>query len=159
MFLRKKYSFQINKNKDTLTQELKGLSIKDHVYPRSIGSDSHYSVEFNWDEFVVTRKAEFSNGVGIEPDASIRLMSLSENLTQITVIIKFPDVSWVFLSIIQLGIIAGSLFGTSAEWNWLSRIALMIGSSGLLIFILWLILIHESNHLEKVINRLFEQIV
>lgn len=158
MFLRRKYNFQVNKNKDTLTQELKGLSAKIHVYPRSIGSDSHYSVEFNWDEFVVTRKAEFSSGLGIEPDASIRLMSLSENLTQVTVAIKFSGVSWIFLIFIQLGIIAGSLFGTSAEWNWLSRIALMIGSSGLLIFILWLILIHESNHLEKVINRLFEQI-
>lgn len=159
MFLRRKYNFQVNKNKDTLTQELKGLSTKDYVYPRSIGSDTHYSVEFNWDEFVITRKAEFSGRGVIESDAYIRLMSLSENLTQVTVIIKFSDVSWVFLTFIQLGIIAGSLFRISSEWNWLSRIALMIGSSGLLVFILWLILLHESNHLEKVINRLFEQIV
>ena len=159
MFLRKRYSFQVHKNKDDLTQILKELDQKDHVYQHTFGSDSRYSFEFNWDEFVVTRKAEFSRKGSFEPDAYIRLMSLSGNLSQVNVTIKFSDVSWVFLIFIQLGIIAGSLFGVSAEWSWLSRIALMLGSSGLLHFILWLILIQESNTLKKVINRLFEEIV
>lgn len=64
MFLRKKYSFQINKNKDTLTQELKGLSTKDYVYPRSIGSDTHYSVEFNWVSLRVLFSESPQNGIG-----------------------------------------------------------------------------------------------
>ncbi len=159
MFLRKKYSFQVEQNKDDLTQILKELSQKDHVYKHTLGSDSLYSMEFNWDEFVVTRKAEFSRQGIFESEASIRLVCLSENLTQVDVTIKLSGTSRVFLFFVQLGIIAGSLFGTSEEWNWLSRVGLMIGISGLFNFILWLAFIDESNRLEKVIHQLFKQIV
>ncbi len=159
MFLRKKYHFQVDRNVDSLTQSLKDSGKKDLIYERTFGNDSHYSVTFNWDEFVITRKAEFSRQWIFEPDAHIRLTSLSENLTQVNVTIKLSEISWIILIFIQLGIVACSLFGPSEEWNWLSRIALMVGISALFNFIVWLTFIPDSNHFKKVIEQLFEEII
>lgn len=151
MLFNKKYSFQLDQNITTLTQTLKKVkSIEQDV----IGGEESYSVEFSWDEFVVTRKAMFERFAGIEPDAHIRLVPLSENTTQIDVTVKFSEIVWMILLIIQLGIIAVCLFGT--EFNWWYRILLMIGVSGVWNFIIWLIFIQGSNTLKKVVKELFE---
>lgn len=158
MFFRKKYSFEVNQNKEILTESLKNKKGKDQIYRNDIGIESSYSVEFNWDEFVVTRKAKmFERSAGIEPDAHIRLVHLSDNLTRIDVKMKFSEIVWIILIFIQLGIIAGCLFGTNVnELNWWYRILMLIGSSGLFNFIIWMFFIRESNVLKGVIKQLFE---
>ncbi|AEA42389.1 hypothetical protein [Fluviicola taffensis] len=160
MVFTKKYGFQINQNKDTLTQTLKDLSKENLIEQNRIGDDSFYSIEFIWDEFFVTRKAKlFERSMGIEPDAYIRLTSLSDNLTQIDVRIKFSEIVWIILIFVQLGIIAVSLFGINVDGlNWWYRILIMIGISGLWNFILWLILIQGLKKLKKVITQLFEKL-
>ncbi|MNU80521.1 hypothetical protein D3C71_701540 [compost metagenome] len=167
MLFRKKYSFQLNQNKDDLTQTLKNLSSKDLVEKNEIGVESSYSVEFNWDEFIVTRKPKLFERGSFTPNAHIRLASLSENLTQIDVKIKLSEIWWILLVFIHLGIVAGyfftpssvKFFGNPIELNWLSRIAFLLGITGFLNFIIWLIFINESKNLKKIINRLFEQTI
>jgi hypothetical protein len=156
MLFRKKYSFQINQNKDILTQKLKDLSKEYLVEKNSFGSDTFYSLEFNWDEFVVSRKAKmFERSAGVETDAYIRLISIAENVTRIDVTIRFPEIAWIILAFVQFGIIAGCLFGI--ESNWWYRILIIIGSSGLLYFFIW-ISVQGSNPFKKVIAGLFERV-
>ncbi|MNJ84315.1 hypothetical protein D3C87_17650 [compost metagenome] len=159
MIFRKRYSFEFNQSADDLTQTLKDLSRKDILERNELGFESSYSMEFSWDEFILTHKSESFQRASFAPDAYIRLVNLSENLTQVNVKIKFSEITWVFLIFIQLGIIAGCLFGTRAELSWLSKIFLMIGVSALWNFILWLVFISASMSLKKVINRLFEQTI
>lgn len=155
MFFRRKYSFNVPQNKEALTQALKDLKKEDLIQKTLIGKES-YSFEFNWDEFVVTRKVKmFERGGGPEPDAYIRLTSLSENLTRIDATIKFSEITWISLIIIQGMIIAGSFFG--GELIWWGRILLFTGSSGLFYFIIWLIFVQESNTLKKVIQTVFRE--
>ncbi len=156
MLFRKRYHFQISQNKETLTQALKDLSKKELVQENTFGNDTLYSLEFNWDEFVVTRKARFDRSAGIEPDAHIRLVSLSEDLTQIDVKIKFSEIVWIILIFVQLGIIAGCLFGI--ELHWAYRILIMIGTYAVWNFIIWLIFVEGTNRLKKVVDRLFKQV-
>lgn len=158
MMFRKRYSFQFNQDTDDLTQTLKDWSSKDLVERNELGFGSSYSMEFSWDKFIVTHKSKPFERGSFTPDATIRLVNLSENLTHVNVKIKFSEITWVFLIFIQLGIIAGCLFGTRAELSWLTKIFLMIGISVLWNFILWLIFISGSMSLKKVINRLFEQL-
>ncbi len=153
MLFRKTYSFQFPKNKDILTQDLKDLSKQDQVLKDSFGSDTFYSVEFNWDEFIVTQRAKMFQRASFTADGYIRLNSLAENLTQAEVKIKYSEVTWLFLIFIQLGIVAGCLFGN--ELNWLYRVLMMIGASGIFFGIIWSTLIGEAKTLKTVIEQLF----
>ena len=142
MFLKKKYSFEINQNKEVLSESLKNLKGKDQVYRNGIGSESSYSIEFNWDEFMVSRKATMSGRAGIEPDAHMRLVQLSEKLTRIDVKIKFSEIVWIILVFIHFGIIGGSLFlpqiklfGNQLETTWINRILFLILSIALVTLI------------------------
>jgi hypothetical protein len=163
MLFRKKYSLQLDQNKDTLTQSLKDLSKKDQVKKNIIGDDTLYSVEFNWDEFVVTRKPKMFERLSLAPNAYMRLASSSENITQVDVKIKFSEISWIFLVFIHLGIIAAcifspqiKLFGSYIETNWLTRIFSLFILEGILNLIIWLIFTQGSNALKKVVKQLFE---
>jgi hypothetical protein len=160
MLFSKKYSFEINQNKEVLSESLKNRKGKDQIYRNGIESESSYSIESNWDEFVVTRKAKiFERSAGIEPDAQIQLLHLSEKLTGIDVKIKYSEIVWIILIFVQLGIIAACLFGSfnhHSDLNWWSRILIMIGGSALWNFIIWLIFIREVKTLENVVRQIFK---
>jgi hypothetical protein len=167
MLFRKQYSFEINQNKKVLSESLKNLKGKDQSYRNGIGSESSYSIEFNWDEFVVTRKAEmFERSAGIEPDAHIQLVQLSEKLTRIDVKIKFSEIVWIILVFIHLGIIGGSLFlpqiklfGNQLETTWINRILFLILSLGVINSIIWLLFISEVKTLRNVVQQIFEGLI
>ncbi len=160
MLFRKKYSFEVDQNKEILSESLKNRKGKDQIYRNAIGIESSYSIEFNWDEFVVSRKAKmFDRSAGIEPDAHIRLVHLSENLTRIDVTIKFSEIVWIILILIQLGILAGCFFGTNiSELNWWYRILILMGSSGLFNFVIWLIFVSEVKTLKNVVQQIFKDL-
>lgn len=155
MLFRKIYSFEFPRNKDLLIQDLKGLSKHDLVGENKFGSDTLYSVEFNWDEFIVTPRAKMFQQANYTADAYIRLNSISEELTQVHVTIKYSEISWLFLIFIQLWIIVGCLF--APEFHWLLRIALLIPVTGL-----WGLIIHwgilsEFENFKEVVEQLFQQ--
>ncbi|WP_300355625.1 hypothetical protein [Fluviicola sp.] len=140
---------------------MKNLKGKDQIYRNVLETES-YSIEFNWDEFVVSRKATMSKRAGIEPDAHIRLVHLSENLTRVDVKLKFSEIVWMILVFVQLGIIAVTLFGPFNRYpniHWWSRILIMIGGSALWNFIIWLIFVSEVKTLENVIRQVFEDLI
>lgn len=149
MLFKEIYNFQLSKNKDILTQNLKALS-KEEIRE----GDYTYSVEFSWDEFIVTAKAKILQRNHFTADAHIRLTGLPEDHTEVGIQIKFSEITWIFFIFIQLGITAACLF--VAEFNWWGRIALLIGVSGACFFIIRLALIWESRALKKVISKLFE---
>lgn len=156
MFFRKIYSFEFPRNKDLLIQDLKELSKHDLVEENKFGSDTFYSVEFNWDEFIVTPRAEMLQQANYSADAYIRLYSISEELTQVRVTIKYSEISWLFLIFIQLGISAGCLF--IPEFHWVIRIVLLIGVTGL-----WGLIIHwgilsEINSYKEIVGQLFQRV-
>jgi hypothetical protein len=166
MLFRKRYSFQVDQNKDALTQALKDLTNQDHVNKTDIGMESAYSVEFNWNEFIVTRKPEFSERSGFGPDAYIQLVSLSENLTQVNVKIKLSAIWWIVLIFIHLGILGGSLFlphfrlfGNSIETTWLNRIIFLFFTEFIFNLVIWLFFVRESGRLKQVISQVFGQVV
>jgi hypothetical protein len=156
MLFRKTYSFEFPRNKDLLIQDLKEVSKKDLVEENKFGSDTLYSVEFNWDEFIVTPRAKMFQRSNFTPDAYIRLNSISEELTLVNVTIKYSEISWLFLIFIQLWVIVGCLF--VPEFHWLIRIPLLIGATGL-----WGLMIHWGIHSEvenfkEVVGQLFQQV-
>ena len=156
MFFRKIYSFEVPRNKDLLIRDLKDLSKNDLVGENKFGSDTFYSVEFNWDEFIVTPRAKMFQRSNFTPDAYIRLNSISEELTRVHVTIKYSEISWLFLIFIQLWVIVGCLF--VPEFHWLIRIVLLIGATGL-----WGLMIHwgilsEVENFKDVVGQLFQQV-
>jgi hypothetical protein len=156
MFFRKTYSFDFSQSKDLLTQNLKDFSKEDLVLKNSYGSDSFYSLEFSWDEFIITQRAKMFQRSNFTSDAHIRLSSSSDNLTHVAITIKYSEITWLFLVFFQLFIVAGSLFGN--ELNWWYRILVMIGASGILWLIIWLTFIKELSALKTIIKQLFHQI-
>lgn len=156
MLFRKIYSFEFPRNKDLLTQDLKGLSKHDLLGENKFGSDTLYSVEFNWDEFIVTPRAKMFQRSNFTPDAYIRLNYISEELTQVHVTIKYSEISWLFLIFFLLWISVCCLF--IAEFHWLIRIALLIGATGI-----WGLMIHwrifsEVENFKEVVGQLFQQV-
>ena len=156
MLFRKTYSFEFPRNKDLLIQDLKEVSKKDLVEENKFGSDTFYSVEFNWDEFIVTPRAKMFQRTNYTADAYIRLTSISEELTRVHVTIKYSEISWLFLIFIQLWVIVGCLF--VPEFHWLIRIVLLIGATGL-----WGLIIHwgilsEVETFKDVVKQLFQQV-
>lgn len=149
MLFKETYRFQVSKNKDVLTQHLKDVSKTD--IPEG---DHSYSVEFSWDEFIITSKAKMFSRKSFSADAYLRLNSLSEDMTQVDVKIKFSEITWMYLLFIQLGIICSCLFG--ADFNWWLRIGALIGISGIWNFIIWVTLKWESQALKKVVSKLFK---
>lgn len=156
MLFKETYNFQINQNKEVLTQTMKNLSKKDLVLENKFEPDSLYSLEFSWDEFIITQRAKMFQRSNFTSDAHIRLSDSSDNQTQVTVTIKYSEITWIFLIFIQIMILSGSLFGN--ELNWWYRILVMVGASGILWFIIRMIFIRDSKALKTVIDRLFEQI-
>ncbi len=156
MFFRKKYSFEFPQNKELLIQDLKDLSKHDLVEENRFGSDTFYSIKFNWDEFIVTPRAKMFQQANYTANAYIRLNSISEELTQVNVTVKYSEISWLFLIFIQLWISAGCLF--IPEFHWVIRIVLLIGVTGL-----WGLIIHwgilsEVKNFKDVVEQLFQQV-
>ncbi|WP_343631290.1 hypothetical protein [Fluviicola sp.] len=156
MLFKRTYHFQFPKNKELLIRELKDLSQKDLVQKATFGSDTFYSVEFNWDEFVVSSRAKMFERNSFSADAYIRFQSLPEDLTQINVTIKYSEISWFALIFIQLLFAAGCLFGN--DFHWLVRIAMLLGATGLFGSIVHLSLVSEAKKLKAVVKQLFDQI-
>lgn len=126
------------------------------ILENNFGSDTFYSLEFSWDEFIVTQRAKMFQRSNFTADAYIRLSTLSEDLTQVEVKIKYSELTWIFLILVQLGIILGSLFAN--EFHWLVRLVLLTGISGIWVFIVSVTYTEELKRLSKVISRLFERV-
>lgn len=156
MLFRRTYHFQFPKNKEVLIRELKDLSQKDLVQKATFGSDTFYSVEFNWDEFVVSSRAKMFERSNWSADAYIRLLPLSDEFTQINVTIKYSEISWIFLILVQLFITAACLFGN--DFHWLVRIAMLLGATGLFGSIIHLSLSGEVKESKPIVEQLFDQI-
>lgn len=148
MRFKETYRLELPKSSDFLTHQLKDLC-KEEIR----NDDNFYSLEFSWDEFIVTAKAKIFQRTTFTADASIRLTGLSEDLTRADIEIKFSAVTWCFLVLVQLGIFVTCLF--VAEFNWLIRIGLLISISGIWAFIVWLTFIRDSRALKQVINHVF----
>ena len=163
MFFRKKYSFLLNQKKDLLTESLKTEQDKKHVLQTTF-SESVYQLKFDYDRWIVSYKHQLLHGLKIKPDASIRLTTVAERITQAEVTIKLSPI-WLLTGIfMQLAFIlmwflpihhSFTFLGKNLGSDWLNRAAIV--SCNLIFFnlVIWVTFLIETTRLKKLIERLF----
>jgi len=135
MFYVTKKQFEVNQPIADLNDRLKKTFVGTYVMKQNnfFAGELAYSGEFNYDKFVLSRRAKPFENVGIVPDAHIKLVQVSENRTMVHVKIKFSELWYLLLVFLHLSIICGilffphlSVFNYPIEGVWWQRILLLI---------------------------------
>ncbi len=163
MLFKKRHNFYLNQNKDALTQFLGKHKCKDYTYPSNF--DLTYQMHFKNDRFIVSRGPKIVARTKFRPEAQIKLVPVSDKLTEVQIEIKLSFVASIIAIIMHAGIVFTffvrphtKLFNLDIHPDWLARIIIILINLGIFNLIIWITFIIEAKRLNKIIEQIFKDL-
>ncbi len=160
------YNFEVNQTISDLNDQMKNsiVGVHDFESENNCGISTPYYGEFNNDEFTLSRSTNPFERFGITPDAYIKLQSINEEKTLVSVKIKLSEIWNLILVFFHLAIISAGLFAphiivfkNNIEENWINRTLLIIIVLAIVNLSVWISFKFQTQKFKKIIQKIFSK--